>query len=151
MDDDSDDVSTWSNIGVPGMWQLQGFGKGPHYTNVVYPFPVDPPEVPYYDRNETGIYLRTFVVPESFRGKQVRLRFEGVDSAFHVEINGNGGLYSQGARNPSEFDITENLQFGGVQNIIKVTVYQFCDGSYIEDQVCRIHCPSFYLLLLRGF
>jgi len=27
------DSSEWSKIQVPGMWQVQGFGKGPHYTN----------------------------------------------------------------------------------------------------------------------
>jgi beta-galactosidase len=36
------DVSKWSNIEVPSMWQMKGFGK-PHYTNLVYPFPIDPP------------------------------------------------------------------------------------------------------------
>lgn len=36
------DTSKWADIPVPSMWQLEGFGK-PQYTNVVYPFPVDPP------------------------------------------------------------------------------------------------------------
>jgi hypothetical protein len=36
------DTSKWADVKVPSMWQLEGFGK-PHYTNVVYPFPVDPP------------------------------------------------------------------------------------------------------------
>jgi beta-galactosidase len=35
-------VAEWHDIQVPGMWQLQGFGK-PQYTNEAYPFPVDPP------------------------------------------------------------------------------------------------------------
>lgn len=34
------DSSQWADIEVPGMWQMQGFGKGPHYTNVQYPFSV---------------------------------------------------------------------------------------------------------------
>ena len=36
------DYSAWEDVKVPGMWQLQGFGK-PAYSNVDYPFPVDPP------------------------------------------------------------------------------------------------------------
>jgi beta-galactosidase len=40
------DHSTWDEIEVPSMWQLEGFGK-PVYTNVEYPFPVDPPNGKY--------------------------------------------------------------------------------------------------------
>jgi beta-galactosidase len=36
------DVSRWHDIEVPSMWQLKGHGK-PHYSNVDYPFPIDPP------------------------------------------------------------------------------------------------------------
>ena len=36
------DASKWNDIRVPSMWQLEGYGK-PHYSNVDYPFPVDPP------------------------------------------------------------------------------------------------------------
>jgi beta-galactosidase len=43
------DTSQWADIQVPGMWQLQGFGRGPHYSNVQYPFFVDPPHPPYTD------------------------------------------------------------------------------------------------------
>lgn len=46
----------WGTITVPGMWQLQGYGRGPQYTNVICPFPVDPPNVPY-DNNEAGFYI----------------------------------------------------------------------------------------------
>lgn len=127
------DASKWGTIEVPGMWQLQGYGKGPQYTNVVYPFPVDPPNVPY-DENEAGSYVRTFKVPPSFQDHQLRLRFEGVDSAFHVWVNGQHVGYSQGSRNPSEFDVT-SLMNVHEENKIAVQVYQFCDGSYIEDQV----------------
>ncbi len=43
--------------------------------------------------------------------------------------------YSQGSRNPSEFDITSFVDVER-ENTLAVQVYQFCDGSYIEDQVC---------------
>lgn len=121
----------WSDIQVPGMWQLQGYGK-PQYANVMYPFPVDPPHAPRL--NETGSYWRRFCVPEEWTGQQIRLRFEGVDSAFHVWVNGTEVGYSQGSRNASEFDITQFITFGGDGNTIGVRVYKFCDGSYIERQ-----------------
>lgn len=125
------DVSNWDDIQVPGMWQLQGFGH-PHYTNFDYPFPIDSPNVPY-DDNQTGSYIRRFIVPKEFQDHQLRLRFEGVDSAFHVFVNGTEIGYSQGARNPSEFDITQ-FAHTSCENTLAVRVYQFCDGSYIEDQ-----------------
>lgn len=99
---------------------------------MIYPFPVDPPHVPY-DQNETGSYLRTFTIPTQFKDDQLRLRFEGVDSSFHVWINGKDVGYSQGSRNPSEFDITSFVNLDG-ENTLAVQVYQYCDGSYIEDQ-----------------
>ncbi|GIZ36647.1 hypothetical protein CKM354_000011600 [Cercospora kikuchii] len=126
------DSSKWADIAVPGMWQLQGFGRGPQYTNVQYPFFVDPPYPPYTD-NETGSYLTTFQVPKDIQDHQLRLRFEGVDSGFHIYVNGKEVGYSQGARNPSEFDITDFVKLGE-DNSLAVRVYQFTDGSYIEDQ-----------------
>lgn len=125
------DVSKWDEVKVPGMWQLQGFGH-PHYTNIDYPFPANPPYISYND-NPTGSYVRKFTVPPGFRGKRLRLRFEGVDSAFHIFLNGIEVGYSQGARNPSEFDISGVVDESR-ENTLAVRVYQFCDGSYIEDQ-----------------
>ncbi|KAG7130368.1 Evolved beta-galactosidase subunit alpha like protein [Verticillium longisporum] len=122
----------WSDIAVPGMWQCQGFGKGPQYTNYNFPFPVDPPNVSYTD-NECGRHLTTFKVPHSFKDHQLRLRFEGVDSAFTVWVNGHKVGYSQGSRNPSEFDISR-LVTAGRSATLAVEVYQRCDGTYIEDQ-----------------
>lgn len=76
------------------MWQLQDFGRGPHYTNVQYPFFVDPPHPPYTD-NECGSYITHFSVPETLKDHQLRLRFEGVDSGFHVWLNGKEVGYSE--------------------------------------------------------
>ncbi|RYP90486.1 hypothetical protein DL770_003397 [Monosporascus sp. CRB-9-2] len=130
------DHAEWDLIDVPGMWQRQGFGRGPQYTNVNYPFPVNPPHVPY-DDNECGRYVTRFDVPEHLKtrgGKsQWRLRFEGVDAAFTVWVNGKEVGYSQGSRNPSEFDVTKFLELDE-ENLLCVEVYQRCDGSYIEDQ-----------------
>ncbi|KIK67422.1 glycoside hydrolase family 2 protein [Collybiopsis luxurians FD-317 M1] len=130
------DSSNWADIAVPGMWQLQGFGR-PQYINTVFPFPVDfdsdgTPSLPF-EGNHTGSYVRHFTVPSEWEGTHVRLRFEGVDSSFHVYCNGTEVGYSQGSRNPSEFDMSALLNFKG-KNTIAVRVYQFCDGSYIEDQ-----------------
>ncbi|KXJ90728.1 intracellular beta-galactosidase BgaD [Microdochium bolleyi] len=126
------DASAWHDVAVPSMWQLDGFGKGPHYTNVNFPIPVNPPNVPF-DTNETGSYVRTFTVPDSLRDSQLRLRFEGVDAAYHVWVNGSEVGYHQGSRNPAEFDISSLVDRDG-ENTVAVRVYQYCDATYIEDQ-----------------
>ena len=36
------DASQWKDLNVPSMWQMEGYSK-PHYSNVEYVFPVDPP------------------------------------------------------------------------------------------------------------
>jgi beta-galactosidase len=126
------DTSKWSDIAVPGMWQLQGFGKGPQYTNVQYQIPIDPPNVSFTE-NETGSYVKRFKIPQELQSGQIRLRFEGVDAAFHVWVNGKEVGYSQGSRNPDEFDITSLIDVNG-DNVLAVRVYQLCDGTYIEDQ-----------------
>lgn len=121
----------WTSITVPGHWQLQGYGK-PHYTNTVYPFPVCPPYVP--TENPTGTYCRNFSVPPQWdENSQLRLRFDGIDSAYHVWVNGIQVGYAQGARNASEFDISNLVKRDG-SNVLWVRVYQWSDGSYIEDQ-----------------
>lgn len=123
------DDSLWDDIRVPGCWQLQGYGR-PHYTDLIYPFPVDPPRVPA--ENPTGSYRREFYIPDEWKSLQILLRFEGVDSAFHVWVNGHEVGYSQGSRLPAEFDISPFVRAG--KNILAVRVYQWSVGSYLEDQ-----------------
>ena len=108
---------------------MQGYGR-PNYTNVNYPYPVDPPHVP--DDNPTGLYRRRFYLPETWAGRQVVLVFEGVDSAYYVWVNGQMAGYSQVPHLPAEFDITPLLQPG--ENQVAVEVFQWSDGSYLEDQ-----------------
>ena len=127
------DAITWDKIQVPGHWQLQGFGA-PQYTNVRYPFPVDPPNVPI--ANATGVYQRLVEIPSTWTGNNViRLRFDGVDSSYHVYLNETLVGYSQGSRNVAEFDVTSLVDATqGKPLRLVVIVYQWCDGSYIEDQ-----------------
>src|SRR5699024_956608 len=57
-EEDYDD-SNWSEVQVSSNWQLEGYGH-PHYTNVQYPFPINPPHIP--TDNPTGSYRRKFHV-----------------------------------------------------------------------------------------
>src|SRR5690606_23316235 len=123
-------------IAVPGHWQLAGapdawpYGK-PAYTNVLFPIPVDPPNVPR--ENPTGEYRRTVEVPETWLGSgRVVLRFEGVDSWFEVAVNGTPVATSHGSRLPTEIDVTEHVQAG--ENLLAVRVTQWSAFTYVEDQ-----------------
>lgn len=122
------DASDWDKITVPGCWQLFGYGIK-NYTNVEYPFPVDPPYVP--NESNVGCYRRYFEFKKS-KAQQNILVFDGVCSAFEVWINGEYVGFSQGSHLPSEFDVTEFLTDG--QNLIAVKVYQQSWASYLEDQ-----------------
>lgn len=124
------DVSQWSEIIVPGNWELYGFGV-PIYTNTDYPFPANPPHIPH-DYNPVGSYRRYFTIPDSWDGHQVFLHFGGVKSAMYVWVNGKKVGYSQGSKTPAEFNITKSLQKG--QNTLAVEVYRWSDGAYLEDQ-----------------
>ncbi len=123
------DVSAWPSIPVPGNWQLHGYGA-PHYSSCPYPFPLDPPNVPAL--NPVGCYRTDFTIPENELARRLHLVFEGVDSAFHVWINGTPVGYSQGSHLPSEFDVTDIIRSG--RNTLAVRVYQWSDGSYLESQ-----------------
>jgi len=123
------DEAKWAMMPVPGNWQLHGFGR-PNYTNLAYPYPVDPPRAP--QENPVGIYRRRFVLPDGWRGRRVFLCFEGVNSCFYVYVNGKQAGFSKGAHLPAEFDITEYLRAG--ENLLTVQVFQWGDGAYLEDQ-----------------
>jgi len=136
------DDAAWDEIPVPSNWQIEGYGK-PLYTNATYPFKVDPPRVmgtppehysnfPEDNRNEVGSYRRYFEVPESWKGRAVFLTFDGVDSAAYYWLNGKPLGYSQDSRTPVEFELTDLLVEG--ENVLAVQVYQYSDGSYLEDQ-----------------
>ena len=134
------DVSSWKTLAVPANWEVNGYGT-PIYVSAGYPFKIDPPYVTrepkkewttYVERNPTGQYKRTFLLPAAWQSGQTLLRFEGVMSAFYVWINGKRVGYSQGSMEPSEFNVTSYLKGG--ENQIAVEVYKYSDGSYLEDQ-----------------
>lgn len=119
----------WDRIPVPSNWQLLGYGT-PLYSSSKYPFPVDPPYIPKL--NPTGSYMRSFDLPERRGDGDVFLVFEGVDSAFHVWVNGEEAGFGQGSHNRMTFKVTDLVRPG--VNKVAVRVYQWSTGSYLEDQ-----------------
>ena len=119
----------WGSIEVPGMWQMQGHGHL-QYTDDGMPFPVDPPFVP--SANPTGAYQCRWTQGPEWRGEQVILRFDGVETYFEIYVNGSYAGMSKGSRLAAEFDITALLVEG--ENLLSVRVLQWADSSYLEDQ-----------------
>lgn len=140
----------WRQIQVPGNWELQGAGE-PIYTNWAYPFTdepgahlispsyagsvdyastLNPPHLP--DKIPTGLYRRSFELPEHFVGKKLILRFGGVESGFYVWMNGNPVGYSQDSKLAAEFDVSRYAYAG--ENNITVQVMRFTDATWLEDQ-----------------
>ncbi|EPZ2459137.1 beta-galactosidase [Citrobacter youngae] len=115
---------------VPSNWQMSGY-DAPIYSNITYPFPVNPPSVP--TQNPTGCYSLTFSVEDAWLDEgQTRIIFDGVNSAFHLWCNGRWVGYGQDSRLPSEFDLRDYLLRG--ENRLAVMVLRWSDGSYLEDQ-----------------
>ncbi|MBW3079499.1 glycoside hydrolase family 2 TIM barrel-domain containing protein [Bifidobacterium simiiventris] len=123
------EAAGFTAIPVPSVWQNHGF-DGHQYTNVNYPFPLDPPFVPH--DNPCGVYIHEFDHTPNPDAPRTFLNFEGVDSCFYVWLNGTFIGYSQVSHSTSEFDVTDALVDG--MNMLAVLVLKWCDGSYQEDQ-----------------
>ena len=151
------DVSKWDDIKVPMNWNMAGLqrdGKNkygdPLYSNqrVIFQHswqPMNdwkggvmrtPPKdwMTYRNRNEVGSYRRTFSVPADWKGQEIYLNFDGVDSFFYLYINGKYVGFSKNSRNLAEFNITPYLNKEGGENTVAVEVYRHSDGSFLESQ-----------------
>lgn len=123
----------WDEVEVPGVWQLQGYGK-PSYRNIGLPPGINEKDPPGIDpqQNSVGCYRRSFQIPEDWREFRVRLHIGAAKSAVKVWLNGQEIGYSQDSRLPADFEISSQLTSGG--NQLSLLVYRFCDGSFLEDQ-----------------
>ena len=122
-------IEDFDTIRVPSNWQMHGYDR-PHYTNAAYPIPLDPPYVP--NDNPTGIYERDFKLPQGFKGTDIYLNFEGVDTFFFVWMNGKFIGASQGSHLLSEFRISDAIKEG--VNTLTVMVAKWAWSTYLEDQ-----------------
>ncbi|MDH6306926.1 beta-galactosidase [Parabacteroides sp. PF5-5] len=120
----------WETIAVPSNWEMLGYGDK-LFRNVHAPFKANPPYVPK-EYNPSGAYLKSFVLPDSWKEEQVFLRFEKVASASFVWVNGQEVGYNEGGQEPAEYNITKYLKSG--RNKIAVLVLKYSDGYYLEGQ-----------------
>jgi beta-galactosidase len=122
------DLCGFTSLPVPSSWPMHGHGA-PAYTNVQFPFAVEPPHVP--EANPIGDHLVVFEAgPEFF--PHALLRFDGIESAGTVWLNGVELGTTRGSRLAHEFDVSGILEQG--ENTLAVRVAQFSAASYVEDQ-----------------
>lgn len=120
----------WDKIEVPSNWQLKGYGK-PIYTNIRYPHPIATTGKPHINENENtcGLYRTTFVL-DKIDG-EIRINF-AANSGAELYINGSFAGYSEDTFDYQEYDITPYVKAG--ENEVKIVVYRYTTGSYLEDQ-----------------
>src|SRR5690606_35019092 len=87
----------------------------------------------YTYRNEVGSYKRSFDVPKDWKGREVYINFDGVDSFFYLWINGKYVGFSKNSRNLASFNVTPYLNEKG-SNTVSVEVYRNSDDSFIANQ-----------------
>jgi beta-galactosidase len=123
-----EDLTAFSSLPVPSSWPMHGHGT-PWYTNVQFPFAVEPPHVP--ESNPIGDHLVEFQAGPEFLSRAL-LRFDGIESAATVWLNGIELGTTRGSRLAHEFDVTGVLAEG--RNVLAIRVAQFSAASYVEDQ-----------------
>lgn len=124
------DASHWDEIPVPGNWEMYGYGY-PNYVNAGYPFSENPPLIPNSE-NSIGAYITHFNIDKPWTDREVYIYLGAVKSGYYLWINGKQVGYNQDSKLPAEFNITPYLKEG--RNKLAVKVFQFTDGSYLEDQ-----------------
>lgn len=88
-----------NKIKVPGEWEMQGFTV---------------------NEGETALYSRELNIPADWKGKRIKLRFDGVSSHCVIKVNGKKVAEHEGSFVPFEADITNALS--NDKNILQVEV-----------------------------
>ena len=128
------DCKCWADIRVPAHIQMEGYDK-PQYVNLQYPWDgwedIKPGDIP--ERfNPVASYVKYFEVPSEMKGNEIRISFQGVESAMALWLNGSYVGYSEDSFTPSDFNITPFLKEG--ENKLAVQVYKWSSSSWCEDQ-----------------
>lgn len=112
----------WSTIEVPSQWELQGYGEY-NYGRGFTQKPLD----------EYGEYRYSFKVPASWKGRDVKIVFEGVMTDATVKINGqSAGKTHQGGFYRFTYDVSGLLKYGS-KNLLEVLVKKESDNPSVNN------------------
>ena len=122
----------WTNIKVPGNWEMQGHGIA-IYTNHGYewkPRNPTPPQLP--EATPVGVYQRDFEIPANWDGRDIFLSIDGAKSGVYIYVNGKEVGYSEDSKNTAEFKLNKYLKSGNNSLVLKI--FRWSTGSYLECQ-----------------
>lgn len=140
------DSSNFDSIPVPSEIELSNYTQN-QYINVLFPWegkifrrpayaldPNDHEEGSFSKGadNTVGSYLKRFDLSSALIGKDVHIKFEGVEKAMYVWLNGHFVGYAEDSFTPSEFDLTPYIQ--DKDNLLAVEVFKHSTASWLEDQ-----------------
>jgi hypothetical protein len=115
----------WTKISVPSCWELEGFGT--------YNYGHDWKQEGKMLGKEHGLYKHTFEAPRSWKGKVIKIVFDGSMTDTKVSINGKqAGAIHQGAFNRFSYDITKLLKYGK-DNVLEVDVAKHSSNQSINE------------------
>lgn len=140
------DCADFAQIEVPSEIELSDYAQN-NYINTLIPWEGKIYRRPAYavdgknkeegsfstgEDNTVGMYRKEFDLAPELRGKEVRVRFEGVERSMYLWLNGHFVGYAEDSFTPSEFDLTPYIQDEG--NVMAVEVFKHSTASWIEDQ-----------------
>lgn len=126
------DTDSWTDIKVPGNWELQGHGEA-FYVNQPYEFATYNPTPPLLpEENPVGVYRREIEIPQAWMNRDIFLHLAGAKSGVYVYINGKEVGYSEDSKDPAEFLITSYLTAG--KNVLTLKIFRWSTGSWLECQ-----------------
>lgn len=116
----------WTTIEVPSHWEQQGFGE--------YNYGRD--YMTYGDKfkfaDEKGMYKYKFIVPKSWKGREINIVFDGSMTDTDVKINGkSAGAIHQGSFYQFKYNITDLLNYGS-ENLLEATVSKMSTNKSIN-------------------
>jgi hypothetical protein len=110
---------TWTKIGVPSCWELQGFGT--------YNYGHDPS-----NKKEEGLYKKSIQLPAGWSDKTVFIVFEGSMTDTEVKVNGEiAGPVHQGAFYRFQYDITKLVHVGD-DNLFEIRVSKVSSNESVN-------------------
>lgn len=139
------DYSNFDQIKVPQHIEFAGYDQF-QYINIMYGWEGKSQRLPAYTQGQTipagsfsksadnpvGIYIKCFDLNSSLLDRNIRIRFDGVEEAMFVWVNGQFLGYAEDSFTPSEFDLTKYIY--SQNNILTVAVFKRSSAAYLEDQ-----------------
>ncbi|MEO9474373.1 MAG: glycoside hydrolase family 2 TIM barrel-domain containing protein [Cyclobacteriaceae bacterium] len=111
----------WTNIPVPSCWEQEGFGK--------YNYGHAKDSV---RGKEVGFYQHQFDVPQTWKGKQIEIVFEGSMTDTEIKVNGKlAGPIHQGSFYSFRYDISQLVNYGA-SNELEVKVAKHSENHSVN-------------------